>query len=116
MVAVYTGMTQDQDDAEISLKLMILACPSVIFSTAWQCIWRPDIIKEQCRAFWEGKCKRQNTDICRDVKDTETVFDSASKELHDNSSYPTGEKSSSGSYVHLLTEKVNYSWVTETKV
>lgn len=30
MAAVYTGMTQDQDDAEIALKFMILACPSLV--------------------------------------------------------------------------------------
>lgn len=106
MTAAYTAMTQDQDDAEISLKLMILACPSVIFSTAWQCIWRPDIIKEQCRE--ENATAR--IQAYAEIQKTQKVFDSAGKKLHGNSSYLTGEKTSSGHYVHSLTEKVTYRW------
>jgi len=57
MAAAYTGMTQDKDGVEISLKLMILACPSVIFHAAQQCIWRPDIIKNNVGPSAKGSTK-----------------------------------------------------------
>lgn len=82
MAAVHTGMTQDKNDVEI-LKLMILACLSVNFHTAQQCIWRPDIIKNNVQ--WREMLEL-NRGLCRYVEETKTCFGSSGKKLHVNSS------------------------------